>query len=112
MRLQALVLVALLIAGSNSENCSDCEDAWLVQARAQTRPAWKSPRDLAIVVPPTPMSWGHFQLQFLSAIPVFGNGTNYIALLHDYNFDLWRHATESQLFCASSHTKPVRRTFP
>ncbi|CAJ1346716.1 unnamed protein product [Effrenium voratum] len=102
MRLQALVLVALLIAGSNSENCSDCEDAWLVQARAQTRPAWKSPRDLAIVVPPTPMSWGHFQLQFLSAIPVFGNGTNYIALLHDYNFNLWRHATESQLFCASS----------
>eukprot|EP00437_Effrenium_voratum_P018693 CAMPEP_0181442728 /NCGR_PEP_ID=MMETSP1110-20121109/24178_1 /TAXON_ID=174948 /ORGANISM="Symbiodinium sp., Strain CCMP421" /LENGTH=471 /DNA_ID=CAMNT_0023566663 /DNA_START=36 /DNA_END=1451 /DNA_ORIENTATION=+ len=96
MSLQALVALTLSLVLAVTG--SDCEDAWLVQARTRAR----SPRDLAVVEPPAPMPWGHLELQFLSAIPVFGNGTNYIALLHDYNESLWHYANENQLFCASA----------
>ncbi|CAJ1358254.1 unnamed protein product [Effrenium voratum] len=99
----ALVALTLIASRGSGENCSDCEDAWLVQARAPSRPGpWQSPRDLATVVPPAPMPWGDVELQFLSAIPVFGKGTNYIALLHDYHPGFWDYATKHRLFCASS----------
>ena len=82
---------------------------------------WKTDRDIANVSDFNPITWGTVEnesvkLNFVSAIPVFGKGGNYIALLHGMEKHLatqltYLKAGELSLFCSGpdgSHRTKVR----
>jgi len=93
------------LAGAAPPPCSKsndtvCDAVGLLQTK-RVDDEWTSPRDLAFVRPPLPMTWGSHTFHFFSVVPVFGKGTGYIALLHDYVEELWDYSEQNQLFCAS-----------
>eukprot|EP00435_Cladocopium_sp_Y103_P028404 s753_g7.t1 len=78
---------------------------------------WKTHRDIANVSDFEPITWGSVEnqdvlLTFSSAIPVFGEGGNYIALLHGNGLLLrYLETGELSLFCSGpngSHRTKVR----
>ena len=80
---------------------------------------WKTDRDIAYVSDFEPITWGSVenksvQLNFFSAIPVFGKDGNYIALLHAFNGGLqlsFLQTGKLSLFCSGpggSHRTRVR----
>ena len=84
---------------------------------------WKTDRDLANVSGFQRIHWApgphknvDVVLDFFSAVPVFGKGGNYIALLHNVNFELaawltYLNTGEESLFCSGpkgSHRTKVR----
>ena len=79
-------LNALVLANSL---CQDSEDAALITVynksmnlrQTSLATSWQSPRDLAIVPPPTEVHAGAEVFTIYSAVPSFGEDGNFIALL-------------------------------
>ena len=81
---------------------------------------WKTDRDIANISDFQPITWGNVAhndivLNFFSAVPVFGKGGNYIALLHQMEHGDLRlrflETGELSLFCSGpkgSHRTKVR----
>eukprot|EP00435_Cladocopium_sp_Y103_P016809 s2841_g4.t1 len=120
-----------LVYGGPACDTYVCDDSQLLQranaVRAECYGAWAFPRDwktnrdIANVSDFEPITWGSVEnqdvlLNFLSAIPVFGEGGNYIALLHGMDHHLakqlrYLETGELSLFCSGpngSHRTKVR----
>ena len=103
-------LNALVLANSL---CQDSEDAALITVynksmnlrQTSLATSWQSPRDLAIVPPPTEVHGGAEVFTIYSAVPSFGEDGNFIALL------LREPIKGRSIFCSGSgraHLSQVR----
>eukprot|EP00435_Cladocopium_sp_Y103_P024798 s5181_g6.t1 len=120
-----------LVYGGPACDTYVCDDSHLLQRANAGRAErygtwafprdWKTNRDIANVSDFDPITWGSVEnqdvlLNFLSAIPVFGEGGNYIALLHGMDHHLakqlrYLETGELSLFCSGpngSHRTKVR----
>ena len=108
--------------GDGKRHVGETENGALIQVSrfvSNTNQSWRSTRDLARVSLSQRMEVYtdeiNFELQFLSAVPVFTDQANYIALIHNNTAALQEYVQNHGLFCTGpnrSHRTQLRLFAP
>ena len=123
----AIVFVALELVLSEKKTAAFADASALIQVhdRSTASPGrgvvpletWRTERDIAnvsrITLGGSTLTYNgkNITLEFLSVVPNFGPGSNYIALIHRYDKHLKKYLKHESLFCMgpdASHRVPVR----